>query len=296
MAKKAAKRIGNTLLGLLVLLAAAYSVCMRVWPQQTTQLVGYRFYTVITGSMEPTIPTTSMVLVRCLKPDETPRPGQIVTFTADRLGDEIVLTHYLREVKPDETGRLRFYTQGESADRYDDYATYRENLLGTYVLHIPYLGKVLSFLQSSNALSMLVTVWLILWVRKLLIKNMDLQEQLRLAGQHGEAAAETAAPDATGQSAKKTEGNAAKPPKKNKPPKQPKPEKPAKPRKEPKAGRPEKKQAGARRTWHAHPAPQPGPLRTPGLEYAYAGGEAAGPRQDRPAVPQPPARRWVYRS
>ena len=38
--------------------------------------------------MEPTIPTTSVVLTRCLKEGETPQPGQILTFKADRLGEE----------------------------------------------------------------------------------------------------------------------------------------------------------------------------------------------------------------
>lgn len=181
MAKKALKILLNSLFGLLVFLAAAYSVCMRLWPEQTTALVGYRFYTVVTGSMEPTIPTTSVVLTRCLRPGEEPVPGQILTFNADRLGEEIVLTHYLREVKPDETGRLRYYTQGENADRYDDYATYRGDLIGTYVFHIPYLAKIENFLVSSHALSMFVIIGLILAVYKLMLKNMDLTERLRAA-------------------------------------------------------------------------------------------------------------------
>ena len=181
MAKKAAKMVLNGLFGLFVCFAIGYAVCMRVWPEETAAFVGYRFYTVVTGSMEPTIPTTSVVLTRCLKEGETPQPGQILTFKADRLGEEIVLTHYLREVKPDETGRVRFYTQGENADRYDDYATYREDLIGTYVLHIPYLGKIQAFLISSNALSMFVIVGLILAVYKLMLKNMDLTEQLQAA-------------------------------------------------------------------------------------------------------------------
>lgn len=181
MAKRAVKIALNSLFGLFVCLALSYSVCMRMWPEETAAAVGYRFYTVVTGSMEPTIPTTSVVLTRCLKEGETPQPGQILTFRADRLGEEIVLTHYLREVKPDETGRVRFYTQGENADRYDDYATYREDLIGTYVLHIPYLGKIQAFLISSNALSMFVIVGLILAVYKLMLKNMDLTEQLQAA-------------------------------------------------------------------------------------------------------------------
>lgn len=181
MAKKAAKMVLNGLLGLFVCFAIGYAVCMRLWPEETAAFVGYRFYTVVTGSMEPTIPTTSVVLTRCLREGETPRPGQIITFHVDRLGEDAVFTHYLREIKPDETGRVRFYTQGENADRYDDYTTYREDLIGTYVLHIPYLGKIQAFLISSNALSMFVIVGLILAVYKLMLKNMDLTEQLQAA-------------------------------------------------------------------------------------------------------------------
>ena len=41
-----------------------------------------------------------------------------------------------------------FIPRAKNADRYDDYATYREDLIGTYVLHIPYFGKIQAFFDQ----------------------------------------------------------------------------------------------------------------------------------------------------
>ena len=55
--------------------------------------------------MEPTIPTHSLVLVKTLKEGEEPKLNSIISFHANRFGENIVLTHYFRENALDENGR-----------------------------------------------------------------------------------------------------------------------------------------------------------------------------------------------
>ena len=76
-------------------------------------------------------------------------PNTIVTFQANRFGDDILLTHYFRETQIGNDGNLYYRTQAEGKDFYDNYETKRSDILGTYVYHIPFLGKVFLFLKST---------------------------------------------------------------------------------------------------------------------------------------------------
>ncbi|MGI6200652.1 MAG: signal peptidase I [Christensenellales bacterium] len=167
----------GALSSLALVVVLVYCVCMWLFPQQVTDLVGFRFYTIATGSMEPTIPTGSMVLVKSLAPGEEPAVGSIVTFRADRLGDSIVLTHYLRDIQVEEDGQVRYVTRGENSQRDDDYATHREDLLGTYVFHVPFLGRLGQFLRSTQALIMYLTIGVILLIYYLVSLRLDRKAQ-----------------------------------------------------------------------------------------------------------------------
>lgn len=67
------------------------------FPDKVAKITGYRLYTVMTDSMEPTIPTFSLVLTKLIPEDVEIAPNTIVTFQANRFGDDILLTHYFRE-------------------------------------------------------------------------------------------------------------------------------------------------------------------------------------------------------
>lgn len=156
------KKAGSILYIIILILIMVYTAGMHFFPDTLNKVVGYRFYTILTGSMEPTIPTNSLALVKVVPKDEKIKPGTIVTFRANRLGDEITLTHYLRKIEKDETGKDRYYTQAEGTDHFDDYTTYRKDILGTYVFHVPYLGKLGLFMKSRYAFMMFLAVGVIL--------------------------------------------------------------------------------------------------------------------------------------
>lgn len=72
---------------------------------------------------------------------------------------------------------MRYYTQAENADRYDAYATYREELLGTYVFHIPYAGRFILFLQSPVALLEFGIILFIMIIYSILWDKLDQEEK-----------------------------------------------------------------------------------------------------------------------
>lgn len=111
--KKWLKLISAALLTVLLscLLSAVF------WPEKTSQFIGYRFYTVLTDSMEPIIPTHSLVFSKRIDEDEPLQPDTIVTFHANRFGKDILLTHYFKKTQVKD-GITYYRTQGASAKDY----------------------------------------------------------------------------------------------------------------------------------------------------------------------------------
>ena len=103
--KKILNVIGSVLVAA-VLLLAAVSVGVRV--------VGIRTYAVVSGSMEPTYPTGSLLYVKSVDAEDL-KVGDAITFYAD---EDTVATHRITEIIPDEEdgGVLRFRTRGDAND------------------------------------------------------------------------------------------------------------------------------------------------------------------------------------
>ena len=171
--KKALTAVSNVLL----IMLAAYIVLMKICPEKINNILGYQTFVILTDSMEPVIPTGSAVLVKNLKDDEEPKEGDIVSFRVDRLGEDAVFTHYYRGTETEEDGSTRYLTQGATAERPDDYITHRQDIIGTYVFHIPYVGRIVLFLKSPFALIELGIIMIIMIIYQLLWDKFDKEEQ-----------------------------------------------------------------------------------------------------------------------
>ena len=175
--KKCFTRIKNSILTLLILLLAVYMAAQYFYPEETRNLIGYQPYVILTDSMVPTIPVYSLVVAKTLKPGEEPEENSIVSFHVDRFGEDLTFTHYFRKKELDATGEMRYFTQGETAPDYDGYVTRREDLIGTYVFHIPYAGKFFLFLKSPFALLELGLILIIMTIYTLLSNKLDEEEE-----------------------------------------------------------------------------------------------------------------------
>lgn len=170
------KKITSWVSTILITCILIYFVGMYFWPDEISEFAGYRFYTILTGSMEPTIPTDSLVLTKILPTDAEIKPNTIITFHADRFGDDIVLTHYFQTTEKTEEGKTIYRTQAEGVDNYDDYQTKRTDIIGTYVGHVPFLGKVFLFLQSAWGLLTLLAILGILMINRIISMRLEKAE------------------------------------------------------------------------------------------------------------------------
>ena len=171
------KKILKILPNVLLIMLVAYIVLMKIGPEKINKFLGYQTFVILTDSMEPVIPTGSAVLVKNLKDDEEPKEGDIVSFRVDRLGEDAVFTHYYCGTETEEDGSTRYLTQGATAERPDDYITHRQDIIGTYVFHIPYVGRIVLFLKSPFALIELGIIMIIMIIYQLLWDKFDKEEQ-----------------------------------------------------------------------------------------------------------------------
>lgn len=179
--KKFVTKLVNFIFGVIVLVLVTYILGMRFFPDQLKKYVGYQTFVILTDSMEPTIPVGSLVISKNIKDAEDISENTIISFRVDRFGDDTVFTHYFKKRELDETGRVRYFTVAENASRYDDYVTYEEDILGTYVVHIPYIGKLVMFLQSPFALIELGIILFIMLLNRILWDKFDREEKEALA-------------------------------------------------------------------------------------------------------------------
>ncbi len=170
-------KLKNAFFSVLMILIGGYIILIQICPDQIKDLLGYQTFVILTDSMEPVIPTGSAVLVKNLKDDEEPKKGDIVSFRVDRLGEDAVFTHYYRGTETEEDGSIRYLTQGATAERPDDYITHRQDIIGTYVFHIPYAGRIVLFLKSPFALIELGIIMIIMIIYQLLWDKFDKEEQ-----------------------------------------------------------------------------------------------------------------------
>ena len=127
----------STVLVALVVLLALLLVGARV--------VGLQVFVVLSGSMEPTYRTGSLIYVKKVDP-YTIQEGQSITFM---MNETTVATHRVVGIVPDEEDPtvIRFRTKGDANDAEDGGLVHYKNVIGRPVFSIPYLGYVADYIQ-----------------------------------------------------------------------------------------------------------------------------------------------------
>lgn len=110
-------------------------------------LFGYRYYTVLTPSMEPSYSVGDMVFVKIESSDNI-NVGDVITFNPSQ-DSGAYLTHRVVEKLTDYqgTGVTCFKTKGDANDSEDSFLIDEERVIGVVKLGIPKIGYVVRFVQ-----------------------------------------------------------------------------------------------------------------------------------------------------
>nr|WP_297864098.1 signal peptidase I [uncultured Acetatifactor sp.] len=119
-------------------LLAVVAVCI---PMTVPGLLGYDAYTVISGSMEPAIPTGSAIYVETVPPEQV-AVGDVIAFYSRGA----VITHRVAENLV-VTGE--FITKGDANAENDVTPAAYESLMGRVAFSIPFLGNVMAVCSGT---------------------------------------------------------------------------------------------------------------------------------------------------
>ena len=110
-------------------------------------LFGYRYYTVLTGSMSPTYNVGDMIFVQ-LKEGKDINVGDVITFNPSQDSDAY-LTHRVTEKieNYEGSGVTCFRTQGDANNAQDSFLIDEQRVIGTVNFGIPMIGYVVRFVQ-----------------------------------------------------------------------------------------------------------------------------------------------------
>lgn len=110
------------------------------------RIAGAQMYTVLSGSMEPTYMTGSLIYVRAIDVSEI-KEGTVISFL---IVDDTIATHRVIEVIPDEEDAsvIRYRTKGDANEHPDAALVHSNNVLGTPVFSIPYVGYFISYIRQ----------------------------------------------------------------------------------------------------------------------------------------------------
>ena len=140
--------VTNIIFYVVIFSIIAGSLIFAMSQNASKSIFGYRFYNVLTSSMEPDLHQGSLIFVKITDP-ETIEVGDDITFYPGST-QEAYLTHRVIEIVPnyDDTGLIGFRTQGIANDSPDSFVTSQNRVVGVVCGTVPYAGYVVSYMQQ----------------------------------------------------------------------------------------------------------------------------------------------------
>ncbi len=144
-------RVWNAVTTVLVILVVVLALLL-----VGVRLVGLRPMCVLSGSMEPTYHTGSLIYVKPCVPEDV-QVGDAITFVLNE--DLDVVTHRVVSIDAE---NQHFYTKGDANDAPDGAPVYFKNLIGRPVFTIPYLGYVSHWVSNPPGMYLAIALALVL--------------------------------------------------------------------------------------------------------------------------------------
>lgn len=126
------------------------------------RLFGFELFTIMSGSMEPTYKTGSLIYVRPTNV-ETLKEGDVITYMLDK---NTVVTHRIVEVfeETDASGAVvrRFRTKGDANAAADAKLVHENNVIGRLAFSLPLLGFLAFYIQRPPGLYLAIVIGTVL--------------------------------------------------------------------------------------------------------------------------------------
>ena len=120
------------------------------------RIFGVQVYGVLTGSMEPSYPTGSLIYVKPVDAADL-RVNDVITFS---ISPGVIATHRIVEVVWDEQrpGLLSYRTKGDANKDVDAALVSANNIIGKAMFAIPQLGYVANYIQQAPGIYVAILI------------------------------------------------------------------------------------------------------------------------------------------
>ncbi len=156
--KKGLHIIVNVLLWVLIVIIAFFAVVTfsRKGSGDVMHIFGYTPMTVLSDSMSPTFQKDDLILVR--QGDAAAyNEGDVISFWTVIDNQRVINTHRIVSVYR-EGGIVQYTTRGDANQTNDQYLVSPADVIGGYVLSVPLLGRVLSFLSTGTGFLIVIVL------------------------------------------------------------------------------------------------------------------------------------------
>jgi signal peptidase len=149
---KLLKNIGNIIGWVVIFVLAGYIIINTFLPQYSIPIFGFKAVTVESDSMTGKFEIGDLVFITRVD-EENLKEYDIITFNIDYNNDgkKDYVTHYFSSWVND--AHLAFKTRNEKSGLLDNWVISRDELVGSYVFHIQFVGHIINFIQSPIGLA-----------------------------------------------------------------------------------------------------------------------------------------------
>lgn len=117
-------------------------------------ILGYQVKAVLSGSMEPTFQTGSIISIKLANKYSTYQKGDVIMFRKE----EKLITHRIIEIIQ-ENGKVLYKTKGDHNNAPDVWMVSTENVIGKYTgFTIPFMGYAMDYTKSKAGGALLLVV------------------------------------------------------------------------------------------------------------------------------------------
>lgn len=164
MMRKIMSMIVNLITAFVIIVSSLYLVSVMQTinnPSHIPSVLGFTPLTVVSGSMSPGIQTGDLVIIK--NGSSAIKPGDVITY---RLGG-VLVTHRVKEIAKNNVQEV-FVTQGDANEIPDFEPVDRSQILGRYVMKIPFGGYIKASLRGLPGILILVGLGFIALMSELL--------------------------------------------------------------------------------------------------------------------------------
>lgn len=156
-------------IGILILLLVISFNLMFKRSTEVRFIFGYSFLDVLSGSMQPTIDSGDLIIIRDANIEDI-EEGNIITYEANNS----YVTHRVVDIHKAE-GRTYVITKGDDNETNDTRPIQAEDLVGVYHTHIPKGGYALRFLTSIYGIITILIIYGATELGILMVKQLRFQ-------------------------------------------------------------------------------------------------------------------------